>query len=50
MGGGYGFPYITRAGAAIEDAAKAGRLDEVNGWLDGLAAYLERIEIVEGDG
>jgi HPt (histidine-containing phosphotransfer) domain-containing protein len=45
-GGGYGFHAVTDIGGAIEQAAKAGYHEEISTWLDSLAHYLERVEIV----
>jgi PAS domain S-box-containing protein len=45
-GESYGFPEITRTGAAVESAAKAGREDEIRGQILALSSYLERLEIV----
>lgn len=48
MGGGYGFEYVSRAGAAMEKLAAHGRLDDVGAWVDALAEYLERVEPRKG--
>ncbi|MGD0131778.1 MAG: response regulator [Bryobacteraceae bacterium] len=45
-GAGYGFPEITRAGAAVELAAKASDPDEIRSQILALASYLDRVEIV----
>ena len=45
IGGGYGFQYVSRAGAAMEDAARENRLDDARRWIEGLADYLERVEV-----
>ena len=45
-GAGYGFPEITRAGAAVEAAAKASNPDAIRSQLLALASYLERVEVV----
>jgi hypothetical protein len=45
-GQGYGFPEITRAGAAVELAALASNEDEIRHQILALAAYLDRVEIV----
>jgi PAS domain S-box-containing protein len=45
-GEGYGFPEITRAGAAVELAAKASDPDEIRNQILALASYLDRVEIV----
>lgn len=44
VGGGYGFDEITRLGAAIETAARAGG-DGLRALADELAEYLDRVEI-----
>jgi CheY-like chemotaxis protein len=44
-GQGYGFPEITRTGAAIEFAAMADDEDEVRSQILALASYLDRVEI-----
>jgi PAS domain S-box-containing protein len=45
-GAGYGFPEITRTGAAVELAAKASDQDEIRSQILALATYLDRVEIV----
>jgi PAS domain S-box-containing protein len=45
-GEGYGFPEITRTGAAVELAAKASDPDEIRTQILALASYLDRVEIV----
>jgi PAS domain S-box-containing protein len=45
-GEGYGFPEITRAGAAVEVAAVAGNQEEIRNQILALSAYLDRVEIV----
>jgi PAS domain S-box-containing protein len=45
-GAGYGFPEITRTGAAVELAAKASDPDEIRNQILALASYLDRVEIV----
>ena len=45
-GTGYGFPEITRAGAAIEVAAMAADENEIRSQILVLASYLDRVEIV----
>ena len=45
-GEGYGFPEITRTGAAVELAAAAADEDEIRRQILALAAFLDRIEIV----
>lgn len=49
-GGGYGFPEISRLGAALEDAARRGDAAAIDGLAAGLEAYLARIEVSSGDG
>lgn len=43
LGGGYGFAYITTAGAAIETLGREGRLSELAPWLAALEDYLARV-------
>ena len=45
-GTGYGFPEITRAGAAVERAAQEADADAIRGQLLALARYLDRVEVV----
>ncbi len=45
-GEGYGFPEITRTGAAVELAATAADEDEIRRQILALAAFLDRVEIV----
>jgi len=45
-GQGYGFPEITRTGAAVESAAKSANEGEIRKQILALAAYLDRVEIV----
>jgi hypothetical protein len=45
-GEGYGFPEITRAGAAVESAAIAANEEEIRRQIGALAAFLDRVEIV----
>jgi CheY-like chemotaxis protein len=45
-GGGYGFPEITRIGAAVELAAKAANQAEIRSQILALSDYLDRVEIV----
>ena len=45
-GEGYGFPEITRTGAAVELAAIAANEDEIRRQILALAAFLDRVEIV----
>jgi PAS domain S-box-containing protein len=44
-GEGYGFPEITRTGAAVELAALSANEDEIRRQIRALAAYLDRVEI-----
>lgn len=46
VGGGYGFDVITDIGRSIEEAAKAQSADDIRRWIDALASYLDRVEIV----
>jgi PAS domain S-box-containing protein len=45
-GEGYGFPEITRTGAAVELAAIAADEDEIRSQILSLARYLDRVEIM----
>ena len=45
-GEGYGFPEITRAGAALELGAMTANKHEIRGQILALSAYLDRVEIV----
>ena len=45
-GEGYGFPEITRTGAAVELAAIASNEEEIRIQIMALGAYLDRVEIV----
>jgi len=45
-GEGYGFPEITRTGAAVELAAMASDDDEIRSQILALSDYLDRVEIV----
>jgi HPt (histidine-containing phosphotransfer) domain-containing protein len=45
-GGGYGFDAITTIGAALEEAAKQGKVPEVRMLLADLASFLERVHVV----
>jgi HPt (histidine-containing phosphotransfer) domain-containing protein len=44
-GGGYGFLGLSEIGAAIEGAAKEGRLDAVRDCVGRLEDYLARVEV-----
>ena len=43
---GYGFHEITEIGVGLEQAAKANDRQEIQTWIDRLAEYLTRVEIV----
>ena len=45
-GAGFGFPEITRTGAAVELAALASNADEIRSQILALATYLDRVELV----
>lgn len=45
VGGGYGFPEITRLGAIIESAAQAGNLTAADAAITELAMYLDAIQV-----
>ncbi len=45
-GESYGFPEITRTGAAVELAAMAADEDEIRNQIGALSTYLDRVEIV----
>ena len=45
-GGGYGFNAVTEIGAALEQAAKNQDRGTVRALVDGLGAYLDRLEVV----
>ena len=44
-GGGYGFPDLTRIGAAIETAAKAGDAAAIQNALAEYTDYMQRVEV-----
>lgn len=48
-GGGYGFPEISRLGAAMEESARRGDAAAIGELVARLEAYLARIEIKTGD-
>ena len=48
-GGGYGFPEISRLGAAMEHSARQRDAASLGALVDKLAAYLARVEIRSGD-
>lgn len=45
-GGGYGFDKITEIGAAMEDAAKVGNLEEISQANAELNNFLQKVKIV----
>jgi CheY-like chemotaxis protein len=45
-GAGYGFPEISRTGAAVELAAMAANENEIRNQILALATYLDRVEVV----
>ncbi len=45
-GGGYGFPDLTRIGAAIETAAKAHDASAIGTLLAEYTDYLQRVEVI----
>jgi hypothetical protein len=45
-GESYGFPEITRTGAAVELAAMAANKDEIRSQILALATFLDHVEIV----
>ena len=49
-GGGYGFPEISRLGAAMEEGARQREWAAIDALVAGLVAYLARIEIKPDDG
>ena len=49
-GGGYGFPEISRLGAAMEEAARERDAAQVGELVAGLEAYLARVVVTSGDG
>lgn len=48
-GGGYGFPEISRLGAAMEERVREGDVAAIGALVASLEAYLARIEIKPGD-
>ncbi len=44
--GGYGFDELGSMGAAIEQAARQEDTQDIQRWIDKLAAYLEHLEVV----
>jgi HPt (histidine-containing phosphotransfer) domain-containing protein len=49
-GGGYGFPEISRLGAAMEEGARQRDAAAISALVASLEAYLARIEIKTDDG
>ncbi len=49
-GGGYGFPEISRLGAAMEEGARQRDAAAIGALVTSLEAYLAHIEIKPGDG
>lgn len=49
-GAGYGFPEISRLGAAIEEAARQGDSTQIGALVSNLESYLARIEVAPGEG
>ena len=49
-GGGYGFPEITRLGAAMEEGAMRRDVDAIGALVTSLEAYLTRIEFIPDQG
>jgi len=49
-GGGYGFPEITRLGAAMEEGAMRRDVDVIGVLVTSLEAYLTRIEFIPDEG
>lgn len=45
-GGGYGFDAISEYGRNIQAAAEAQDADECEGWINGLADYLSKVQVV----
>lgn len=48
-GGGYGFPEISRLGAAMEEGARQRDMAALVALVESLATYLARVEIRSGD-
>lgn len=46
VGGGYGFAGLSELGAKIETAAKAGDVKALATLIDGVADYLQRVQVV----
>jgi HPt (histidine-containing phosphotransfer) domain-containing protein len=49
-GGGYGFPEITRLGAAMEEGATRRDVDAISALVTSLEAYLTRIDFIPDEG
>ncbi len=45
-GGGYGFDAITDFGMRLEEAAKVSHTAEIRSAIDGLATYVDTVEII----
>jgi len=45
-GGGYGFDGITEIGRNLEQLAKSAAREDIERWVERLAMYLERVEVV----
>jgi HPt (histidine-containing phosphotransfer) domain-containing protein len=45
-GASYGFPDISRIGAGLEAAGRAGDLHDCERWLNSLARYVDTVEVV----
>jgi HPt (histidine-containing phosphotransfer) domain-containing protein len=45
-GGGYGLDQVSAIGSGIEDSANAMDSDKTRLWLDKLADFLERVEVI----
>ncbi len=46
VGGGYGFPDITTAGAEIEESSKVNDLDKARENIEKLSHYLANLEVI----
>lgn len=49
-GAGYGFPEISRLGAAMEEAARQRDAPQIGALVSNLEGYLARMEVVPGEG
>jgi len=45
-GGGYGFDMVSQYGRLIQETAEAENAEECQGWVYGLAEYLENVQVV----